>query len=97
MLLEFCEEKRREKNKNYSYILNRVARYYQYAFRTILLKDINKENKKELVDLGMNTRLKYLDVYNEAEKIGKTGFLIRVFRKSNYMIYWIFKIHKIPN
>lgn len=97
MLLEFCEAKRKEKNKNYNYILNRVTRYYQYAFRTILLKDINKLNKKELIDFEKNARFRCLDVYNESAKIGKAGILISVFRKSKYAFYWTFKIHKMPN
>lgn len=97
MLLDFCAARKEEKNKNYNYILNRVAKYYQTAVRTILLKDINKTNKTELINFEKNARSECLDVYNETAKIGKAGLFISVLRKSNYVLYWVFKIHKVPS
>lgn len=97
ILLDFCEGKRSEQNENYKYILNRVSIYYQTAFRTLLLKEINKKNRDEIVEFENDAKLRCFDVYNECLKIGKAGLFINLFRKSKYYMYWAFKIHRLPN
>lgn len=97
MLLEFCEKCRINKCKNYDYILNRVSRYYQTAFRTILLKPINSDNKNELIEFEMKSKLICADVFTQSQKYGKGGKLIKYFRMSKYQVYWLLKFYPMPN
>ena len=97
MLLDFSCKMKKIQNNNYDYILNRVSRYYQTALRTILLKEINKDNRKQLIKYEKQYKKKNEDVYKNCLKYGIMGKLIFLLRISNYSIYWLFRIFPIPN
>ena len=97
LLLTFCEKRRTDNSENYPYILNRVSRYYQTAFRTILLKPINLRNKQELVEFEKMASIVSKDVYLQCLHYGKGGRLVKLFRVSHYKIYWLFKLYPMPN
>ena len=97
ILLEFCEQQKRKNNPNYKYILDRISRYYQTGFRTILLKEINNYNRNELIQFEKHSKSICESVYFKSAKIGKAGLFIKVFRITGYLAYWILKLFKLPN
>jgi len=89
-LIEFT--KKEQNNKNYNYLLNRVASYYFSALKTILLSPMSKEIKNRFKTFDSLIKGLSLDIYKSAESNGKLGKMIVLSRKTNYFALYLVKI-----
>ena len=86
--LEFCREMKEKDCKNYKYILMQTSRCYCGTVKTLLMNPLNKNNLLRIKEYEQEVKIKNIDVYNYATKIGKMGKALYVLRKSHYSLYW---------
>ncbi len=89
-LARYCQEHRN--NPNYQYLLHRISAYYQGAYKTWLLFPRDEKYQQGMKRYDQEIREIAPDVYAHAETIGKTGKLLSLFRRTNYLAYWPFKL-----
>lgn len=97
MAIEICYmlcdyAKSMENNKNYSYIMHRVAAYYAAAIRTLLLFPVSKKTLNQIKECETRVANISSDVYKDVCTVGKVGILLLIWRKTGYITYWIMKL-----
>lgn len=76
-----------EKNDCSPYLLNRIARYYIVALKTLLLFSADPDGKQCFIDYEKQARIKYYKIYLQAGKCGKFGYFLTIMRKTNYFLF----------
>lgn len=85
----------KKKCTNYCYILVRLCRTYQWSIVSILLDKPSRENLQYIKAYELSIREICLDLYKQAGKQGKLGLMLSIFRKLDYLPYWLIAL--LPN
>lgn len=78
--------------KDNYYIQMRVSYYYLAAVRSILLLPITGQTLALLKDYEHKIHNISPNIYSQIEVLGKFGTLIRLLRKSKYLLFWCLKL-----
>lgn len=77
---------------SFDYILLRASVYHLFALKTILLDDVNSENRVKLIKYDKQILEAAPAVYEKAGRVGSWGKVISIMRTFNYMPYWLIKL-----
>ncbi len=88
LLYDFCES--HKECEGYDYILRRTSVYYMSAFKLFLILPTSRKNLRALKTYERKARTIWPDIYYEAEVTSRTGSLLSIMRKTNYLPYWLF-------
>lgn len=86
-IVKFCASQKL--NKNYKYILYRSATYYRNTYMALLLLPICKNSMIRIKKYEEKICNISPEIIEKASNIGKKGLLIKLIRKSKYILYWL--------
>lgn len=85
----FFEDQKRRHNENLAVLLSQISFYHMVTVKYLLLCPICRQSWRLIKKVDKEIQIQSEDVYEDAVNYGRTGRLLRMMRKTFYLLYWL--------